>query len=285
MSAISKASSAAEPTRIRNFADMSGKVAIVTGGTAGIGLASSRVLVQAGADVTICSLPVDGNADISKRLSAEGPGSCEYLQCDVTQMTEVEASVNTVVERHGRLDCLVNNAATFTGWRRVDDIDIGLAQRVLETNILGYLIVARTALPHIRNVSGAIVNIGSLGGHIGLWHDAIYSASKAAIMGLTKSLAMDEANAGVRVNAVLPGNILVQRRIDDEQRMARGRELHEFLDSLAWLGRSGTPEEVGKVVLFLLSEMSSFCTGIGVIVSGGVELGMGPKGAYPDFGT
>jgi NAD(P)-dependent dehydrogenase (short-subunit alcohol dehydrogenase family) len=203
----------------------------------------------------------------------------------VTKVAEVDATVKAIVSRYGRLDTLVNNAAIFTGWHSIDDSDLQLASRVLETNVLGYFISSRAALPHLRVVRGTIVNIGSLGGEIGLWHDAIYAASKSAVLGLTRSLAMDEAKLGVRVNAILPGNILVERRLSDERKSPAGKELHNFLEGLSWLGRSGTTEEVGKAALFLASEMGSYCTGVGLILSGGVELGMGAKHPYPDFGT
>jgi L-fucose dehydrogenase len=267
-----------------NFADMTAKVVIITGGSTGIGAGCAAVFVAAGATVTTFSRGRDEGERLAAELSEAGPGTCTHVVCDISRPEQLADAIHAVARRAGRLDCLINNAATFTGWLPIDDIDPAIASRVLNTNVLAHFAACRVSLPYLRRTRGVIVNIGSMAGEIGLWHDSIYAASKGAIIGLTRSLAIDEAAAGVRVNAVLPGNIATERRLADEHRSTRGSDLHDFLERLQWLGRSGTVEEVGKAALFLASDMSSFCTGIGLVVSGGEELGMGAKQPYPDFG-
>lgn len=125
--------------------------------------------------------------------------------------------------------------------------------------------------------------MSSLAGELGGWHDALYSATKAGITGFTKALAVEEGVSGVRVNAILPGNIVSDARVRGEAATRRAQDFHDYLERWQWLGRSGTIDEVGNVALFLASDLSSYCTGITVNVSGGLEIGYGVKEPYPDF--
>src|SRR6185295_8282176 len=130
---------------------------------------------------------------------------------------------------------------------------------------------------------GSIINMGSITGWDGQWHASSYCAAKAAIHGLTKALAIDEAANGVRVNAVLPGNILTTARERLEAGLQDPQSFHAWVESMQWLGRSGTVDEVANACLFLASPAASFITGIELIVSGGIELGHGPKTAFPQI--
>jgi NAD(P)-dependent dehydrogenase (short-subunit alcohol dehydrogenase family) len=152
---------------------------------------------------------------------------------------------------------------------------------MLEVNVVAYFRACRAALPHLRKRNGSIVNIGSIAGPNGLWREVPYCTSKAAIVGLTKALAIEEAENGVRVNVILPGNIMVERRADAEASSPRGVELHSYYESHQWLGRSGTPEEVGKACVFLASSDASFITGAELNLTGGLELGPGVKVRMP----
>jgi L-fucose dehydrogenase len=264
--------------------DMTGKVVIVTGGSQGIGAGCARILSSVGATVVIVARNTADGERTAREISRTGPGRCEHIAADLGEIENAARVVSAVLESHGRLDCLVNNAATYTGWMPIDDIDLDAADRVMRTNVMAYFALAKAALPYLREVSGTIVNVGSVGGEVGLWHDSIYAATKGAIMSLTRSLAIDEAVHRVRVNAVLPGNILVERRVRAAETPG-GQRLHEFLEASQWLGRSGTTDEIGLAVLFLASELSSFCTGVGLIVSGGLELGIGSKRPYGEFAS
>ncbi len=264
--------------------DMTGKVVIVTGGSQGIGAGCARILTSVGATVVIVARNAADGERAAREISRVGPGRCEYLAADLGELESSARVVSTVLASHGRLDCLVNNAASYTGWLPIDEIDLDVADRVMRTNVLAYFALAKAALPQLRETGGTIVNVGSMGGEIGLWHDSIYAATKGAILSLTRSLAIDEAVHNVRVNAVLPGNILVERRVRAAETPG-GQRLHAFLEHSQWLGRSGTPDEIGLAVLFLASDLSTFCTGVGLVVSGGLELGIGSKRPYGEFAT
>jgi NAD(P)-dependent dehydrogenase (short-subunit alcohol dehydrogenase family) len=179
---------------------------------------------------------------------------------------------------------LVNNAVRFPGWRPIDDISQDVIIDTLRTNLGAYIVGSQAALPYLRQTRGSIVNMSSVSGEIGGWHDALYSATKGAITSFTKALAIEEAANGVRVNAILPGNIVTEARVRSEAQHLRSDEFHDYLERWQWLGRSGTIDEVGNAALFFASDMASFCTGVSLIVSGGLELGYGVKEPYPDFG-
>ena len=148
---------------------------------------------------------------------------------------------------------------------------------MLEMNLVSVFAACKYALPHLRRTRGSIINLGSIVGAVGQWQAATYCASKGGVHGLTKALAIDEAEHGVRVNAILPGNILTQSRLDFEAGMENGQAFHDFVETWQWTGRSGTIEEAGNLCLFLASEAASFITGAELPLTGGIELGQGPK--------
>jgi NAD(P)-dependent dehydrogenase (short-subunit alcohol dehydrogenase family) len=264
-------------------ADMTGRVAIVTGGSKGIGAGCAHAFVAAGATVVIVARDAVAGAATANRLSSEGPGRCIFQPTDVSDFTTVRRVIDDVVTAHGRLDTLVNNAVLFPGWRPIDDVGEDLITETLRVNIGAYIVGSQAALPHLRRTRGSIINVSSIAGAVGGWHDALYSATKGAITSFTKALAVEEAANGVRVNAILPGNILTEARVRSEASVFRGQDFHDYLERWQWMGRSGTIEEVGNAALFLASEMASFSTGISLVISGGLEIGYGVKEPYPDF--
>ncbi len=263
--------------------DLSGRTALVTGGSKGIGAGAAAALVAVGAHVVIVSRDASAGEAVAAEITAQGPGECRHIAGDVADFGLLRRVVNAAANQSGRLDILVNNAVFFPGWQPIDTITDDVIHRALTTNVGAYVVASQAALPYLRRTRGSIVNVSSISGAIGGWHDAVYSATKGAITSFTKALALEEAQNGVRVNAILPGNIVTDARLKSEAATSRSQEFHEFLERWQWLGRSGTVEEVGNAVLFLASEMGSFCTGISLIVSGGVELGYGVKEPYPDF--
>jgi NAD(P)-dependent dehydrogenase (short-subunit alcohol dehydrogenase family) len=150
-------------------------------------------------------------------------------------------------------------------------------------NVISYFVACQFALPYVRQRRGSIINIGSLTSKLGDHWATTYCATKGAISAFTKALAIEEAKNGVRVNAVLPSNIITQSRLDLESTMKNGQAFHDYVESWQWVGRSGTTEEVGHACLFLASERAKFITGIDLIISGGCELGSGPKSPMPTF--
>ncbi len=257
--------------------DRSGTVALVTGGSNGVGAGCARVFVEAGATVVINSRSVERGTALARELTAAGPGVCHFVQCDVSDPEALRDLVEHVVADHGRLDTLVSNAGQNFGWRPIDDIDVTEFVQLLGINLVPYFAGAKYALPHLRRTQGTIVNIGSIVADVGFFSNPDYVASKGAISSLSKALAIDEAAHGVRVNCVLPGNIMTPGRRALQEAAPDGEAFHEFLESWQWLGRSGTPEEVGYAVLFLASPFASFITGTTLLISGGMELGQGPK--------
>lgn len=188
--------------------------------------------------------------------------------------------IDQTVDRCGRLDVLVNNAGYHPPHKPIDDFSEHDLMDVLQTNLFSYFVAARHALPHLRKVRGCIVNVGSLVSTMGQQLATTYCASKAAISGFSRALAIEEARHGVRVNEILPGNILTQSRMDGVSQTPNGAEIDRLVDSWQWPGRSGAIEEVGQACLFLASDCASYITGTQLIISGGSELGYGIKAPW-----
>ncbi|HZQ05844.1 MAG TPA: SDR family oxidoreductase [Anaerolineae bacterium] len=253
------------------------KVTLITGGSKGIGEGCARVFVAAGASVMICARGREAGEALAQELSAKGPGTCHFEPCDVSKPEEIQQVIDKTVALYGRLDCLINNAGWHPPHKTIDEFSIEDFRDLLNLNLVSCFAAAKYALPYIRQVRGSIINMGSIVGEYGQWQATIYCATKGGIQGFTKALAIDEAKHGVRVNAVLPGNIVTQSRIDLEARLENGQAFHDFVEGWQWLGRSGTIEETGQVCLFLASDAASFLTGIELVVTGGQELGQGPR--------
>jgi NAD(P)-dependent dehydrogenase (short-subunit alcohol dehydrogenase family) len=261
---------------------VSDKVTVITGGAKGIGAGCARVFCDAGAKVTILDRDKTAGQVLAAELNAQG-WNCSFELCDVDSPDQIQQAIDRTTQRFGQLDCLINNAARFTGWKQIDEIGIELLRQVLDTNVVAYFATSRIALPYLRASKGCIINIASIVGAVGAWHDSAYAASKGAVIAMTKALAIDESIHGVRVNAVLPGNILTANRSALEAGLTRREEFHEFVEGTQWLGRSGTTEEVARVCKFLAGRSASYLTGIALPVTGGLELGYGPKRPLPDF--
>jgi len=259
------------------------KVVLITGGSDGIGSGCARVFVESGATVIISSRSTERGPDLAATLSAAGPGTCRFVGCDVSDPEALRAMIDEIVADEGDLHVLVNNAGQNLGWRPIDEVSVDQFLEILRIDLVPYFAGAKFALPYLRRSHGVIVNVGSIVAETGFFWNPDYVAAKGGISSLTKALAIDEAANGVRVNAVLPGNIMTRRRRSIEAEAVNGSQLHDFIESWQWLGRSGEPDEVGNAVAFLASAQASFITGATLIVSGGVELGMGRKVPYPEL--
>ena len=263
--------------------DLAGRVALVTGGSDGVGSGCARVFVEAGASVVIASRSPEHGQAFADELSQIGPGSCRYVRCDVSDPSALKDMIDGIAQQDGRLDHLVNNAGQNFGWKSIDDIEVDDFTRLLTINVVPYFAATKFALPYLRATKGSIVNIGSIVSETGFYWSPDYTATKGAITALTKALAVDESVHGVRINAVLPGNIMTRRRRQLEAEAAHGEALHDFMETWQWMGRSGTPEEVGYAALYLASDFASFITGATLIVSGGVEIGFGAKTPFSNI--
>lgn len=250
------------------------RVVLVTGGSYGIGEGCLRVFAREGATVVFCSRK-DARA-LADEVSKRGPGRAEWVACDVSKEAEVRAMVRGVAERHGRLDCLINNAGWHPAHKPIDGFTTQELRELLELNFVSVFVACQEALPHLRKVKGNIINMSSLVGTMGQVHGVTYVATKGAITAFTKALAIDEAAHGVRVNAVSPGNIwtpLWKEAVDASPDAAKTRADG---DAAQLLGRMGTTEEAGELCLYLAAE-ATFTTGVDHILSGGAELSYGRK--------
>jgi NAD(P)-dependent dehydrogenase (short-subunit alcohol dehydrogenase family) len=252
------------------------KVVIITGGTKGIGEGCVRIFVEAGAKVVFCARKEDEGEGLASELNSHGTGEAFFVRCDVSKTDEIENLISRTVERYGRIDCLINNAGWHPPHKPIDGFTETEFRDLLDLNLISIFSACKVALPYLRKTKGNIINISSLVAVMGQLHAVTYAATKGAITALSKALAIDEAEYGVRVNCVSPGNIytpLWQEAIDasDDPEKTRADG-----DAAQLLGRMGTIEEAGKLCLFIASE-ATFTTGVDHLLSGGAELGYGRK--------
>ncbi len=253
-----------------------GKVTIITGGTSGIGAGCVRAFVGAGATVVFCSQhPAEGTG-VAAELSAQGPGKAHFITCDVSDPSQVAQLIDATVQRYGQLDCLINNAGWHPPHKPIDDFSIEGFRNLLDLNLVSVFAASKFALPHLRKTKGNIINIASLVGSMAQPLATTYVATKGGVLALTKALAVDEAAHEVRVNSVSPGNIYTpmwQAAIDAADDPAKTRAEGE---AAQLMGRMGTPDEAGKLCLFIAAE-ATFTTGVDHLLSGGAELSYGRK--------
>jgi NAD(P)-dependent dehydrogenase (short-subunit alcohol dehydrogenase family) len=260
------------------MSDLEGKVAIVTGGSTGIGLAAAERLAGAGARIVLCSheqatLP-DAVEIVGRRAETHG------LRADVTVDAEMRALVEQTVGLFGGVDLLVCSAGVQT-YGTVVDTDEAMWDRTLGVNLKGAYLAARHAIPEIeKRGGGAIVNVSSVQGLQCQTGVAAYAASKGGLNALTRAMALDHAKDGIRVNAVCPGSVDTPMLRTSAERFKGGGTLDDTLGG--WgrshpLGRIAMPEEVAEVIAFLLSERASFVTGAAYLVDGGLLAGVGVR--------
>lgn len=244
---------------------LSGKVALITGSTMGIGLGVARVLAGAGAHVVVSSRKAEDCARIADDLRSKGL-SAEGRACHIGRMQDIAAMSAHLKEKHGGLDILVNNAV-LSPWRSIDDTDESLFMKAMEVNMRGnwYLSVEATKLMKPRG-GGSIVNISSVAA---LHPDkmlALYSTFKTAMIGMSRSFALEYGEFGIRVNTILPG--LIDTKL---AKAFEGEEMKKILSGTP-LRRIGQPEEIGYAVLYLSSAAGAFTTGASLVIDGGASI-------------
>ena len=248
------------------MADFDGKVALVTGGGVGIGRATALAFAREGAKVVIGNRNVASGDEVVKAIQAAG-GEASFLRTDVESEGDIKALVDHAVSTYGRLDVAFNNAGIEGLVAPLVDQTDDNFRSVMNINVRGVWLSMKYQIPEmLKTGGGAIVNNSSVAGLIGFGGIGIYSASKHAVMGLTKVAALEYSAQGVRVNAVNPGVIdtsMVDRLADSLQTEK------ESLGSLHPIGRIGYPDEVANAVLWLCSEKASFVTGTAMPVDGG----------------
>ncbi len=246
---------------------LEGKIALVTGGASGIGAATARRLAAEGARVVVGDVNEDGAREVAGELDGIG------LSMDVTDVESVAAAVSAANERLGPIDVLVNNAGTDL-FAFFVNTDPGLWDFVMNVNLRGVLAVTHAVLPSMQDRrTGAIVNVASEAGRVGSQGSAVYSASKAGVIGFTKAIAREAARYRVRVNAVAPGPIETPLLNAAPKILGElGERLKQGMVDQTQLGRAGEPEEVAAAIAFLACEDASYVTGQTLNVSGGLSM-------------
>ena len=251
-------------------ADLEGKVALVTGGTSGIGRDTAVLFAKAGAKVVVAGRrEPEGNETIEFVRGAGGEGL--FLRADVSKASEVETLVQETVERFGRLDLAFNNAGIEGVWAHIarqseEDFD-----RTITINLKGVWLCLKYEIRQMlkQGGGGAIVNMASITGLVGSAGAAAYSASKHGVIGLTKTAALETAKSGIRINAVCPA--FTETPMAD--RTLRVPTVHKYVLSCHPIGRLGRPAEIAEAVLWMCSDRASFMTGQSLVLDGGFLAG------------
>jgi NAD(P)-dependent dehydrogenase (short-subunit alcohol dehydrogenase family) len=233
-------------------------IAIVTGGSTGIGKAIADKYLEYGAEVVIANRTEETGRETAAELG------CDFRQCDVSDYEQVERLVESTVEEYGRLDAMVNNAGIGRPGT-LGEMTLEDWEDVLRIDLDGVMYGSRAALPHLQESDGSIVNVASIYGLVAGPGAAAYSAAKGGVVNLTRSIAVDYADEGVRANCICPG--YVETPMTDEY--LEQDQFYEFVHRQTPLGRVADPEEIGGIAMFLASDEASYITGANIPVDGG----------------
>ncbi|HEY8744946.1 MAG TPA: glucose 1-dehydrogenase [Chloroflexota bacterium] len=248
---------------------LAGKIALVTGAGSGIGQAIALLFAKEGACVGVADFSEVGGTATVEQIRQAG-GEAEFLQLDVSRSVDVQRTINSVLQRWGRLDILCNNAGIGVAATVVDTAEEDW-DRTIAVDLKGVFLGCKYAIPPMLEGGGCvIVNTASVAGQVGVLNRAAYCAAKAGVVGLTKSVAVDYVSQNIRVNAVCPGTVdspWIQRilsaqpdPVGERQRMVERQPM----------GRMGQPEEIARAALYLASDDSAFVTGTALIIDGGL---------------
>lgn len=243
-----------------------GKVALVTGGSSGIGRATARAFAEAGAAVVLSDIDAEGGEAVAQALR-DGGSEAAFVRADVSQAADVARLVAETVARYGRIDCAHNNAGILGGVAQLADVPEDEFDRLMRTNLKGVWLCLKEEIIQMQRQSGggAIVNTASIAGLRGSAWLPIYSASKHGVVGLTRAAALGYAGDGIRVNAICPGYV-------DTPMVTNTPLLQERAAERTPMGRLATPEEIATAVVWLCSDAAAFMTGEAMVLDGGVTV-------------
>jgi NAD(P)-dependent dehydrogenase (short-subunit alcohol dehydrogenase family) len=245
---------------------LSDKVAIVTGASRGIGEAIAKCLASHGAKVVLASRKLDGLTRVADEINARG-GQAIAIACHTGQPEQVEKLVADTIAKFGKVDILVNNAATNPYFGPMLSVEWSAWEKTFEVNVKGYFAATRAVAKHLieRGAPGSIVNIASVVGFIGSPMQGVYAMTKAAVISMTKTLAMELGTAGIRINAIAPG--LVDTKFASA--LTQNEEILNMVLQRTALKRVGQPDDIAGAALYLASDASQYLTGHTLVVDGG----------------
>ena len=255
------------------MARLDGKVAIITGGTSGIGAHTAKVFADEGATVVFCGR----RADRGEQIAAELGGDVEFIQADVTVETDVANLVQETIKRHGKLDVMFNNAGGPAPTGSIADLDMDAYHKAMNILLASVALCMKHAAPVMKDQgSGSIINNASVAGHQAGWSSSmIYSAAKAGVIHLSRCVAMEMAESNVRVNSISPGGVATgifgkALGLEDEKAEQTDKVVEKALAGMQAIKRAGMPEDIAKAALYLASDESSFVTARDIVVDGGL---------------
>lgn len=245
--------------------DLTGKLALVTGASRGIGEAIAHLLAANGATVIVSSRKIDGCEQVAAEIRAAG-GKAEARACHIGEMAQIDSLFADIRADHGKLDILVNNAATNPHFGPITETDVSMFQKTVDVNIRGYFFMSQQGVKLMaENGGGSIVNVASINGVIPGDMQGIYSITKAAVISMTKAFAKECAGQQVRVNALLPG--ATDTRF--AAALVKNEEILKHAMAHVPMRRVADPSEMAGAVLYLVSDMASYTTGACLNVDGG----------------
>ncbi|MDX1967779.1 MAG: glucose 1-dehydrogenase [Planctomycetaceae bacterium] len=248
------------------------RVVIITGAAKGIGRGCANIFCREGARVAVLDRDEAAGRAAAEALVSQGPGTAHFWHCDVSRPLELRRVIDDVAARWGRIDCLINTAGVHPPATTIEDTSIESLEELLRINFISSFAGVQAALPYLRQSRGTVVNVSSMTAVLGQDRSSAYASTKAAQVGLTKSLAIELGPAGIRVNAILPSNIDTPLMREWAATLDDPASALDRVAKLQVFGRMGTPEEIGSVALFLATDDSSFITGQAIEAEGGASL-------------
>ena len=258
------------------MAALTGKVAVVTGASSGIGRAIARRFAQEGARVFVADVNVTGGEETAAMITEQG-GEVAFIECDVAVPEQVRAMIDQAAREGGKLTTLVNNAGVGGVGKPLEDIEPDEFRRTIDVNLMGPYYGSKYAIPHMRQAGGgSIINVSSVYGLIAAPNVAPYAASKGGLIMLTKQMAVDYSRENIRVNCICPGFVDTdlggrRARMAPED-AARAHAAREAKAAMQPIGRQAQPDEMAGAAVYLASDDASYCVGSIVVVDGGESI-------------